>query len=161
MFFDQPPGAGEVSLRGSPRIRGCAEEEPCPVQVNVRHKQRHGAALGDFPGLVKVALRALGAGAAAVETPQPGPGEQAAGKNILVARAAEAGHGKVNVGEVRRRKPEVRLLQNGAKERGAAQGEVVEGDVEEAQDAARQSRASAPRARRRRNTLRPIPSSVC
>ena len=70
-----------------------AEEEAGAVEVDVGHVEFHGAALGDFPGLVQVALRALGAGASAFEKPQPGAGEEAAGEVMLRAGAAEAVHG--------------------------------------------------------------------
>ena len=49
-----------------------------------------------------------------------------------MAGAAEAGHGGVNVGEVRSQKSEVGMFQNRRVECGAAQGEVVESEVEEA-----------------------------
>jgi len=71
------------------------------MEVDVGHEEPHGAALGDFPGFVEVGLRALGAGARVGEKPQPGAGEEAARKMVLRAGAAEAGHGGVNVGEVR------------------------------------------------------------
>ena len=70
-----------------------AEEEPGAVEVDVGQEEFHGAALGDFPGFVQIALRAVGAGACAGEKPQPGAGEEAAGKMVLRAGAAEAGHG--------------------------------------------------------------------
>ena len=63
------------------------------MEVDVGQEERHGAALGDFPGFVQVALRALGAGARAGEKPQPGAGEEAARDVVLRAGAAEAGHG--------------------------------------------------------------------
>ena len=83
--------AARVAVRVVPRIRASREEEPGAVEVDVGHEQRHGAALGDFPGFVQVALRALGAGARAGETAQPGAGEEAAGK---VVRACRRGGGR-------------------------------------------------------------------
>ena len=107
------------------------------MEVDVSQEKPHGAALGDFPGFVQIFLRALGAGVrageapqpGAGEAPQPGAGEEAPGKVILMAGAAEAGHGGVNVGEVRGQKSEVRMLENRRVERGAAKREVVKGDV--------------------------------
>ena len=68
MFLDQPAGFGEVGVRGVPRIRrflnpqsaipNPQSKEPRPVQVDVGEEEGHGAALGDFPGFVQVALRA-------------------------------------------------------------------------------------------------------
>jgi hypothetical protein len=63
--------------------------------VDVGHVELHGAALGDFPGFIQVGLRALGAGAGAGEIPQPGASEEAAGKIVKLACAAEAGQGGV------------------------------------------------------------------
>ncbi len=60
------------------------------MEVNVRHVEPHGAALGDFPGFVEVSLCALGAGAHAGEKPQPGAPEEAAGNVVCRAGAAEA-----------------------------------------------------------------------
>ena len=134
VFLDQPPRLGEIVLRGRPRVvcpsMLAQSKQPRPVQVNVRHEQRHRAALGDFPGFVQVALRALGAGARAGETAQPGAGEEAAGKVILLAGAAEAVHGVLEGLAARIELVERYALQNRRVERGAAQGEVVEGDVE-------------------------------
>ena len=95
MLEDQATGLGEVVLRGLPRIRFLAEEEASAIEMDVRQEQRHGPALGDFPGFVEVALRALGAGARAGETAQPCAGEEAVGEVVLVAGAAKAGHGMV------------------------------------------------------------------
>ena len=92
-FLDELARGGEIGGGGSPGILRFAEEEAGAVEVDVGHVEFHGAALGDLPGLVQVALRALGAGACAFETPQPGAGEEAAGEVVAVAGAAEAGHG--------------------------------------------------------------------
>ena len=84
---------------------------------------------------------------------QPGTGEEAEGKILLAAGAAEAGHGDVQFAagsfQVRRVAPRAPFcirtrwvirggqrrarptLQNRCVERGAPQGEVVEGDVEQ------------------------------
>jgi len=64
--------------------------------MNVRHKKFHRATLSDFPGFVQVALRALGAGARADEKSQPSTGEEGFGEFVLLAGAAEAGHGLFN-----------------------------------------------------------------
>ena len=48
MFPNEAPGLGEVGLGGYPRIEGFAEEEPRPVQMDVRPVQRHWASLGYF-----------------------------------------------------------------------------------------------------------------
>jgi hypothetical protein len=70
-----------------------AEEETGAVGVDVGHVELHGAALGDLPGLVQVAPRALGAGARAGKKPQPGASEEAMGNVLLLTGAAEADHG--------------------------------------------------------------------
>src|ERR1035441_7556902 len=49
----------------------------------------------------QVALCALGAGKGAGETPLPSASEEAEGKHILCASAAEASHGSGKVGQVR------------------------------------------------------------
>ena len=84
-------------MRTFPRIERLATEEPCAVQVDVRHEQLHGAALGDFPGFVQILLRASGADVRAGEKSQPGAGEEAKDEHVLLAGAAEAVHGGVNV----------------------------------------------------------------
>ena len=96
--------------------------------MDVRQEQRHGAAFGDFPGFVHVALRALGAGACAGQKPQPGAGEQAKGKVLLLTGAAEAVHGVV---DFRFQILDYGLFEDRRVKTGAAQGEVVEGDFEE------------------------------
>jgi hypothetical protein len=63
------------------------------MEVDVGQEEGHGAALGDLPGLVQIALRTLGAGAGAGENAQPGAGEEAAGEVVLPARVTEAGYG--------------------------------------------------------------------
>ena len=121
--------AARIGGGGSPRILRFAEEEAGAVEVDVSHVEFHGAALGDFPGLVQVALRALGAGAFAFETPQqPGAGEKAADEVVLNARAAEAVHGMLEGCAAR---IERRAFQNRRVEPGAAQGKVVKSDAEE------------------------------
>ncbi len=104
--------------------------------MDVGQEKLHGAALGDFPGFVQILLRALGAGARAGEKAQPGAGEEAAGKMVLRAGAAEAGHGGVQFAArrfpiPRSAVPPSALRKDRRVERGAAQREVVEGDVEE------------------------------
>src|SRR5262245_24568263 len=94
--------------------------------MNVRQKEFHQAALGDFPCLVKVALCALSAGERAGQAPQPGAGEEGERKILLLASVAEARHGGVNFG--------LRILDFGLfeprrVERGAAQSEMVQRDV--------------------------------
>ena len=82
-LLDQFTRDGEIGGGGSPGIFRFAEEEAGAVEVNVGYVEFHGAALGDFPGLVQVVLRALGAGAFAFEKPQPGAGEEAAREVML------------------------------------------------------------------------------
>jgi hypothetical protein len=102
--------------------------------MNVRHEQRHRPAFRDFKGFVEVALRALVAGAGAGEEAQPGAGEQAAGEEILIAGAAEAVHGVLEGLAARIELVERYARQNRRIERGAAEGELVERDVEERLD---------------------------
>ena len=91
-------------------------------------------------------LRALsGPVRGAGEAAQPGAGEEAAGEEFAVAGAAEAGYGVVDFrgcgreagltcwGRWRRLLSAAARFENRRVERGAAQGEVVEGDVEEAE----------------------------
>ena len=92
----QPPSFRKIVLRALPRIARLTEKQPGAVQVNVREEQRHRAAGGDLPGFVQVALRAFGAGPLTAETPLPRAGEQTAGEFVLLAGAAEAGHGLFN-----------------------------------------------------------------
>ena len=47
---------------------------------------------------VEIALRAFGTGGRAGQTAQPGAGEEAAWEVVLLAGAAEAGHGVVKLG---------------------------------------------------------------
>ena len=89
VFEDEAAGLGEVVLGGLPGIGFGVNEEAGAVEVDVGQVERHGAALGDFPGFVEVALRAVGAGGPAGEAAQPGAGEEAAGEMILRAGAAE------------------------------------------------------------------------
>ncbi len=96
--------------------------------MNIRHKQRHRPAFGDFPGFVQVALRAVGAGASAGEPPLPGAGEEAAHEERDGAGSAQAGNGLVDLGILIF---DFRLVEDRRVERGAAQREVFEGDVEE------------------------------
>lgn len=96
--------------------------------MDVDQEQRHRAALGDFPGLVQIGLRALGAGAPAGDTAQPGAGEEAVGDVVL---RAGAGGGRSRRAGGTRGKGRVTIPPERLIERGAAQGEVVEGDVEE------------------------------
>src|ERR1035441_5867789 len=65
-------------------------KQPRSIEVDVRQEERHGAALGDFPSFVQVALCALRAGARAGETPQAGAGEEAVGRAVLRAGTAQA-----------------------------------------------------------------------
>ncbi len=84
---DERLGGGEVGGGGFPRIRRLflhtsafilhPSEQPGAVKVDVGHEELHRAALGDFPGLVQVALRARGAGPFPCDKPQPGAGEEA------------------------------------------------------------------------------------
>src|SRR6185295_13846805 len=112
-FFDQLLGRGQIRFWRFPRIWLCCfiphaafllftphsplrtphSEQSGSVQVNIRQEQSHRAALGDFPGFVQVALRALGTDARAGETPQPGAGEKSAREVVLPTSSAEAGHG--------------------------------------------------------------------
>jgi hypothetical protein len=121
---------GKIGGGGSPRILRVAQEEAGAVEMDVGHEEFHGAALGDFPGFVQVVLRALEAGARAGESAQPGAGEEAAGEVVALTGAAKAGHGVL---DGRAARIEGRALQNRRVERGAAQGEVVEGDGKEAE----------------------------
>lgn len=93
---DEAAGLGEVVLGGLPGVGFGAEEEARAVEVDVGQVEGHGAALGDFPGFVEVALRAVGAGGPVGEAAQPGAGEEAARELVLRAGAAEAGHGVVD-----------------------------------------------------------------
>ncbi len=129
-FLDELARGGEIGGGGSPGILRFTEEQAGAVEVDVGHEEFHGAALGDFPGFVEVAPRAIGAGPCAGEKPQPGAGEERSGNPVLRAGAAEAVHGVL---EGRAARVERRALQNRRVERGGAQGEVVEGDVEEAE----------------------------
>ena len=147
VFENQATGLGEVVLRGLPRVRRIAKEEPRAIQMDVGQEQRHRPALGDLPRFVQIALRALGAGARTGETAQPGAGEKAAGEVVLHAGAAEAGHGVVQLrrcsgesaltllGRVRGRGLRCLTLAaprfDNSVERGAAQREMVEADGEE------------------------------
>jgi len=97
----------------------------------------------------EILLRAPGAGARAAEKTQPGAGEEGAGKMVLRAGAAEAGHGGVQFrsrgpqsalifyrecgrggGRSMRRLTSAATLQDRRVERGAAQREVDRGGVE-------------------------------
>ena len=55
---------------------GFAAKQTRAVEVYIRHEQRHGAALGDFPGFVQVACRTP---RIVLHKTQPGAGEEAAG----------------------------------------------------------------------------------
>ena len=101
--------------------------------MDVRHEQPHGAALGDFPGFVQIRLRALDAA-----SPEPVEGvrnrsqarvRRPRGRWSCVAGAAEAGHGVLKF-DFGLRIADCGVGQNRLVERGAAQREVVEGDVE-------------------------------
>ena len=63
-LLDERARGGEIGGGGFPGILRFAEEEAGAVEVDVGQEEFHGPALGDFPGFVQVALRALGAGAA-------------------------------------------------------------------------------------------------
>ncbi len=149
MFENQAAGLGEVVPRGLPRVRRFAKEEPRSIQMDVGQEQRHRPELGDLPRLVQIALRALGAGTRAGETAQPSSGEKAAREVVLLAGAAQAGHGVVQLHRCRGESALTRFgrerggglchltlaaqrIENRHVERGAAQREVVDGDVEEA-----------------------------
>src|SRR6202022_871162 len=93
------PRLGEIVLRQRPRVVIWSvlaqSKQPRAIEMNVRQEQGHRPAPGDFPGFVEVALRALGAGARAGETAQPGAGQESKGKVMLHAGVAEAVHGFV------------------------------------------------------------------
>jgi hypothetical protein len=63
VFLDKEASLNEIISRRRPRIRRYAKEQPRAVEMNIRHEQRHRAALGDFPGFVEIALCAVGASA--------------------------------------------------------------------------------------------------
>ena len=150
MFLDQATGFGQVIQRAPrmavgicwicysgrivrPRIRRDGVKEPRPVEMDVGEEKRHGAALGDLPSLVQVAVRAhltrhsqrllveqsmpCGYGEGA-----PGAGEETAGEIVQLAGAAEAVHGGVKLGR-RGREPTLIVcgLEHKSVERSTAQ----------------------------------------
>jgi hypothetical protein len=66
---------------------------PIPTNANTPRPARR-----DLPGFVQVGLRAVRAPTDAREIALPGTGEEAAGKVVSRAGAAEAGHGLVEFG---------------------------------------------------------------
>ncbi len=62
MFFDQAARFGKVMGGRLPWVGPDVVEQASAVVVDVGHKQRHGATLGNFPGFVQVGLGAVGAG---------------------------------------------------------------------------------------------------
>ena len=122
---DEVASAVEVAAGGG-EIAG-REMEASPLQVGVALVEAHRAALGDLQGLAEVRG---GAGEVGGQAPEGGAGQEAAGEIVLLARLPQAVHRPV---EVVRGRAEVRLRggrRQGQAEVGAAQGEVVEGDVE-------------------------------
>ena len=71
VFDDEAAGFGEVVLGGLPGVGIGAEQEARAVEVDLGREQGHGAALGDLPGFVEVAPRAVGAGGRVHELRQP------------------------------------------------------------------------------------------
>ena len=90
--LDEAAGLGEV-LQGALAVLSRVEQAGAG-EVDVGHEQAHGAARGDLPGLVQVGPCAVGV---ALQMAQPGAGEEATGQDVLVARAAEAVHGGVEL----------------------------------------------------------------
>ena len=93
---------GEIDRGGFPRIFCSAEKEAGAIELNVGQEKSHRAALGDFPGFVQVAMRALGAGPRASEKPQPGAGEEAVNEVPIDTGAAGAFDGSVKFARVRK-----------------------------------------------------------
>src|SRR5437870_1042070 len=81
-----------------PGIRTLAEEEAGAMEVDVGHVEAHRAALGYFPSLVQIGLRALRAGLCGGEKARPSAGEQSTGGKPLLSGAAETVHGSVYFG---------------------------------------------------------------
>ena len=141
---NEAAGFGEVVLRGDPGIGTgrLAEKQPGTMQVDVDDKQLHRAALGNVPGLVEIALGAVGAGAGAKQGAVHGAGEEAVDDEFLCSSLAEAGNSLINCGlrisdfglgtaNGRRRIGDGIGVQDRAVEGSAGEGEVIEGDVEE------------------------------
>src|SRR5215212_5371719 len=79
-FLDEAPCLGEIGLSALPRIGQRLaffrpSEQSGASDENISHEKTHRAALGYFPRLVQVALRAIGADGCAGEKAQPSTGE--------------------------------------------------------------------------------------
>jgi len=83
VFENQATGLGEVVLRGLPGVLCFIEEKPRAIQMDVGQEQRHRPALGDLPRFVQIALRALGTGARAGKTAQPGAASETTAPRLI------------------------------------------------------------------------------
>ena len=121
-LLDEPAGLVE---------RASVAEEAAAVEEDIGLMEPHGPALRDLPGLVQVGPRGVGI---ALDRTHAGAEEEAAGDKLLISGSAEAVHrggemvgGGLGVGCW---VFGVRVAKQRTVQRRAAQGEVVEGDVE-------------------------------
>ena len=97
--------------------------------MNVRHEQPHRPALSNLPSLVQILLRALGPVRAPVRKRSQARVRRPRGNIVSCTGAAETVHG-MRRSELRWQGSNARSIQDRFVERGAAQREMVEGDVE-------------------------------
>src|SRR5262245_43908610 len=96
--------------------------------MNISKVQAHRPALGNLKSFIEVGLCTLGAGERAGEATQPGAGEEAKGKEIMVASAADAVHRALQGLAAGIKLAERSAFQNRLAKGGAGEGEVVEGN---------------------------------
>lgn len=100
-LFDQRARGSQIGLRRFPRVvffRTRQSEQPRAQQQDVSLEQPHRTARRDLPSFVQVGDRARRARPLSRQRTQPGAGQESLGEFVLLASAAEAGHGLFDCG---------------------------------------------------------------